>query len=370
MPGVRHARALRWERTEAQPDAVMGQDGPMPSQDFSLHGAIDLGARQAAARKQQERRAQAGGAGPGAAAGRTSWTSPTRRSTPRSWSGRSPSPSSWTSGPSGAVRASSSARSWRSSPPGGGKWILAKVDIDANPQLGAYMQQMGVRGIPFVAAVVGGQLLPFLNGAAPEPQVRQAIEQLFEALRKEGILPDVPEGEQPQGGAADAPAADPVYAEAEDALQRGDIDGAKAAFERILAANPRDGQAKQGLALVELSLRVRSLDAEGALRRPPRSPATSRRRSARPTWRWCPGASTTPSSGCWARCGAARATTATRRASTCCRCSSCCRRTTRASPRPAAASSPPCSDRLPFSAQSFVCPVACLPGRASARSRV
>lgn len=128
------------------------------------------------------------------------------------------------------------------------------------------MQQMGVRGIPFVAAVVGGQLLPFLNGAAPEPQVRQAIEQLFEALRKEGILPDVPEGEQPQGGAADAPAADPVYAEAEDALQRGDIDGAKAAFERILAANPRDGQAKQGLALVELSLRVRSLDAEGALR--------------------------------------------------------------------------------------------------------
>ncbi len=34
------------------------------------------------------------------------------------------------------------------------KWVLAKVDIDANPQLAAYMQQMGVRGIPFVAAVV------------------------------------------------------------------------------------------------------------------------------------------------------------------------------------------------------------------------
>src|SRR5687768_18605966 len=56
-----------------------------------------------------------------------------------------------------------------------GRWVLAKVDIDANPQLGAYMQQMGVRGIPFVAVVVGGQLLPFLNGAAPEAQVRQAI---------------------------------------------------------------------------------------------------------------------------------------------------------------------------------------------------
>ncbi|MFD0537421.1 tetratricopeptide repeat protein [Actinomadura luteofluorescens] len=61
------------------------------------------------------------------------------------------------------------------------------------------------------------------------------------------------------------PAADPVYSAAEEALQRGDLDGAKLAFERILAADPRDGEAKQGLALVELSLRVRSLDAERVL---------------------------------------------------------------------------------------------------------
>jgi putative thioredoxin len=242
----------------------------MPSQDFSLHGAIDLGARQAAARKQQERRAQGGGAGAagaGAAGGpyvvdvtdETFNTEVVERSQSvpvlvdfwAEWCGPCKQLS-----PILEKLATEAA----------GKWILAKVDIDANPQLVAYMQQMGVRGIPFVAAVVGGQLLPFLNGAAPEPQVRQAIDQLFEALRKEGILPDAPEGEQPEAGAVDAPAADPVYAEAEGALQRGDIDGAKAAFERILAADPRDGQAKQGLALVELSLRVRSLDAERAVR--------------------------------------------------------------------------------------------------------
>ncbi len=74
--------------------------------------------------------------------------------------------------------------------------------------------------------------------------MRQAIDQLFEALRKEGILPDAPEGEEQP--AADAmPAVDPVYAEAEDALQRGDLPAAKTAFERLLADNPRDGQAKQ-----------------------------------------------------------------------------------------------------------------------------
>jgi putative thioredoxin len=238
----------------------------MSSRDFSLHGAIDLGARQAATKKQQERRAQAAGApaGAGGAAGQyvvdvTDETFNTEvversQSVPvlvdfwAEWCGPCKQ-----LGPILENLAAEAA----------GKWVLAKVDIDANPQLAAYMQQMGVRGIPFVAAVVAGQLLPFLHGAAPEPQVRQAIDQLFEALRKEGILPDAPEGEQP---AADAvPAVDPRYAEAEDALQRGDLPAAKAAFEHLLADNPRDGQAKQGLALVELSLRVGSLDAERAL---------------------------------------------------------------------------------------------------------
>ncbi|CND55875.1 Thioredoxin [Mycobacterium tuberculosis] len=238
----------------------------MPSRDFSLHGAIDLGARQAAARKQQERRAQGGAApaGAGGAAGQyvvdvTDETFNTEvversQSVPvlvdfwAEWCGPCKQLSPILEKLAGEAA---------------GKWVLAKIDIDANPQLAAYMQQMGVRGIPFVAAVVAGQLLPFLNGAAPEPQVRQAIDQLFEALRKEGILPDAPEGEQP---AADAePAMDPAYAEAEDALQRGDLPAAKTAFERLLADNPRDGQAKQGLALVELSLRAGSLDPERAL---------------------------------------------------------------------------------------------------------
>ncbi|MGP4022167.1 tetratricopeptide repeat protein [Actinomadura sp. 3N407] len=239
----------------------------MPSRDFSLHGAIDLGARQSAARKQQERRPQGGDASAGAPAGQyvvdvTDETFNTEvversQSVPvlvdfwAEWCGPCKQ-----LGPILEKLATEAA----------GKWVLAKVDIDANPQLGAYMQQMGVRGIPFVAAVVAGQLLPFLNGAAPEPQVRQAIDQLFEALRKEGILPDAPEGEQPVADEAGAPAVDPVYQRAEEALQRGDLDGAKAAFEDVLAADPRDAQAKQGLALVGLSLRVRSLDAEGAIR--------------------------------------------------------------------------------------------------------
>jgi thioredoxin len=236
----------------------------MPSQDFSLHGAIDLGARQAAAKKQQERRAQGGAAAPAAGPAVVDVTDQTFNTEVVERSQSVPVLVDFWAEWCGPCKQLSPILE-KLAAEAAGKWILAKVDIDANPQLGAYMQQMGVRGIPFVAAVVGGQLLPFLNGAAPEPQVRQAIDQLFEALRKEGILPDAPEGEQ-DAGPAEAPEIDPVYADAEDALQSGDLDAAKTAFERILAADPGDPQAKQGLALVGLSLRVRSLDPDRVMR--------------------------------------------------------------------------------------------------------
>ncbi|MBG6086974.1 tetratricopeptide repeat protein [Actinomadura viridis] len=236
-----------------------------------MHGAIDLGARQAAAKKQQDRQANGGGGGGAAAGGgggayvvdvtdQTFNTEVVERSRTvpvlvdfwAEWCGPCKQ-----LGPILEKLAGEAA----------GSWILAKVDIDANPALAQYMQQMGVRGIPFVAAVVGGQLLPFLNGAAPEPQVRQAIDQLFEALRKEGILPEGDVPENAAGQAGQEPAADPVFAEAEDALQRGDLDGARAAFQRALEKSPQDADAKRGLALVDLSLRVRSLDAGEVLRK-------------------------------------------------------------------------------------------------------
>ncbi|GAA4131779.1 tetratricopeptide repeat protein [Actinomadura keratinilytica] len=241
----------------------------MPSRDFSLHGAIDLGARQAAVKRQQERQAAAEAAGGGAAANGAaggpyvvdvtdqtfnaevvdrSRTVPVLVDFWAEWCGPCKQ-----LGPILEKLANEAA----------GQWVLAKVDIDANPQLAAYMQQMGVRGIPFVAVVVGGQLLPFLNGAAPEPQVRQALDQLFDALRKEGILPEAPAGGAAATGES---AAGQVYGEAEEALQRGDLDGAKAAFQRVLDRNPRDEGAKRGLVLVEVSRRVRGVDAQGALR--------------------------------------------------------------------------------------------------------
>jgi thioredoxin len=235
----------------------------MPSSDFSLHGAIDLGARQAAAKKKQERQAGGGSAYVvdvtddtfNAEVVERSRTVPVIVDFWAEWCGPCKQ-----LGPVLEKLATEAA----------GRWVLAKVDIDANPQLGAYIQQMGIRGIPFVAVVVAGQLMPFLNGAAPEAQVRQAIDQLFAALKQEGILPDLPEGQEAgpedETGAAAEAEADSPYADAEAALQRGDLDAAGTAFQQILDASPQDAHAKQGLALVDLSRRVEALDVEKALR--------------------------------------------------------------------------------------------------------
>jgi len=235
----------------------------MTSSDFSLHGAVDLGARQAAAKRAQQRPAAAGGSSsvidvtdatfnaevidrsrdvPVLVDFWADWCQPCKQL-----------------GPILEKLANEAA----------GRWVLAKVDIDANPGLGQQLSRMGVQGIPFVAAVVAGQMLPVLNGAAPEPQVRQVLDQLFDALREQGLMPEGAgeAGEAGQaGGQEQEPAADPVQLEAEAALQRGDLDAAASAFGKILEAQPNDAYAKSGLALVELQRRVEATDPDQARR--------------------------------------------------------------------------------------------------------
>jgi putative thioredoxin len=163
-----------------------------------------------------------------------------------------------------------------------GAWVLAKVDVDANPQLSAALQ---VQSIPMVVAVVGGQLVPGFLGALPEAQVRQWLGQLMEVAQQLG-MPSAADaggdeagedgpGADPQGqeGMAGGPGyRDPGLAEAQEAMERGDLDGAAAAFERMLEADPAHPIAAQGLAQVNLFRRVNSYDEAAARRAAASSP--------------------------------------------------------------------------------------------------
>ncbi len=142
---------------------------------------------------------------------------------------------------------------------GGGSWVLAKIDVDANPGLA---QAAAVQGIPAVKAVVDGQLVAEFTGALPEGQVRGWINQIV-ALAKGAAAA---EGD-PQAEGAAGPPPHPAIEAAYDALEAGDLDAAAAHFQGRLNEAPEDIDAKSGLAQVALARRLESYDQADLQRR-------------------------------------------------------------------------------------------------------
>jgi putative thioredoxin len=142
---------------------------------------------------------------------------------------------------------------------GRGAWILAKIDVDANPRISQAFQ---VQSIPHVVVVAGGQPVTSFNGAQPEPQLRQWITQLLDALRDQ--MPGIAEAEARAGGEVDAEPVeepeDPRIVAAEDALERGDYAAAAEAYEQILASEPAHAEAAAALAQVKFLERAESAD--------------------------------------------------------------------------------------------------------------
>jgi putative thioredoxin len=128
---------------------------------------------------------------------------------------------------------------------GGGSWVLARVDVDANPRLA---QMFRVQGIPMVYAVIGGQPVDAFTGVYPEAQLRQWIGEVLKA-----------------GGMAAPIQEDPAMLAADDALAEGDYDAAERAYKKILADRPADAVAAAGLAQVGLLRRVDGVDPAQAI---------------------------------------------------------------------------------------------------------
>lgn len=141
-----------------------------------------------------------------------------------------------------------------------GRLLLAKVDVDANPQL---QQAFRAQSIPMVVALVGGQPVPLFTGAVPEEQVRQVFDQLLQLAAQNGVTGTVPVA----GGAPaqpEEPPMPPLHAEAYAAIEAGDYARAIAAYEKALKENPRDEDARAGLAQVSLLQRVQGADLQAA----------------------------------------------------------------------------------------------------------
>ena len=159
---------------------------------------------------------------------------------------------------------------------GGGSWVLAKIDVDANQRIAQMLQ---VQTIPTVFAVIGGQLVPGFQGALPEPQLREFVAAVLQAGQQQGLTgaAAAAAGERPRWRPT---AGDQRFTAAEQALQDGDFDLA-GALPGHPAVEPANAEAKGAVA------RWRSCVASPACRPTPWPGAAAARRrppcSARPT---------------------------------------------------------------------------------------
>jgi putative thioredoxin len=138
----------------------------------------------------------------------------------------------------------------------GGRWVLAKVDVDAEQQIGAAFQ---VQSIPSVFAVIAGQPVPLFQGAYPEPEIRQILDELLKVAAEQGvngtIAAEAPAPTDAPEQAADEPV-DPRFEAAFDAIEAGDWAAAEQAYRAVIVSDPADQDAAAGLATVGLYRRT------------------------------------------------------------------------------------------------------------------
>lgn len=132
----------------------------------------------------------------------------------------------------------------------GGRWVLAKVDVDANPRIA---QAFRVQSIPMVVAIVQGQPVTAFNGVRSEAEITQWIDDIFAQIGD--ILPGVPDGPAPEPKPED-----PRLVAAETKLNDGDFDGALADYRAIAEAEPENLEAVSAARNLEFILRAQAHD--------------------------------------------------------------------------------------------------------------
>lgn len=139
-----------------------------------------------------------------------------------------------------------------------GRLVLARVDIGENRQIG---QAFGVQSVPAVVALVNGQPVPLFNDEASEADIVQILGQVLQLATQQGVTGSVSVDPAGEAAAEEIP---PLHAEAYAAIEEGDYARAAAAYDKALAENPRDADARAGLGQVRLLQRVQGADLQAA----------------------------------------------------------------------------------------------------------
>ncbi|WP_420042161.1 tetratricopeptide repeat protein [Gordonia sp. MP11Mi] len=129
-----------------------------------------------------------------------------------------------------------------------GAWTLARVDVDVAPRIA---QAFGAQSVPIVIALAGGQPVSAFDGRQPLEQVGAWLD---EVTSKMGIPAPDSGVDEPE------PEDDPRMVAAEELLNTGDLDGALAAYEAIVALEPANTEAASVARNVKFMIRAQQHD--------------------------------------------------------------------------------------------------------------
>ena len=139
-----------------------------------------------------------------------------------------------------------------------GSWTLARLDIDAEPQVAQALQ---TKSVPYAIALIGEQMVPLFEQSYPEAQVRLVLDKVLTLAGEQGV------------GSAPVEVSEPEEDEAMAALESGDFKAAEVAYKKLLARKPADSFAKLGLAQTQLLIRTDGLDLEIIIKQATDSPS-------------------------------------------------------------------------------------------------
>ena len=126
-----------------------------------------------------------------------------------------------------------------------GSWALARLDIDAEPNVAQALQ---TKSVPYAIALIGEQMVPLFEQSYPEAQICLVLDKVLTLAAEQGV------------GSAPIEVSEPEEDEAMAALESGDFRAAEVAYKKLLARKPTDSFAKLGLAQTQLLIRTDGLD--------------------------------------------------------------------------------------------------------------
>ena len=143
---------------------------------------------------------------------------------------------------------------------GGGRFLLGRIDVDAEPRLA---QALGVQAVPTVVALIGGQMAPLFQGTMASDEISALLDQVAQLAvangltgRAQPVAGVAPEGDETAGAAP----VNPRFDKADAALEAGDFAKAVEEFEALLKETPHDPEVLAGRAQAALLQRSASFD--------------------------------------------------------------------------------------------------------------